>query len=53
MSYQVEVLPVTAHPLYDTRESGKTHTPFSLERALCTAIELGDEAAMDLSLIHI
>ena len=47
MSYQVEVLPVTAHPLYDTRESGKTHTPFSLERALCTAIELGDEAAMD------
>ena len=28
MSYQVEVLPVTAHPLYDTRESGKTHTPF-------------------------
>ena len=47
MSYQVEVLPVTAHPLYDTRESGKTHTPFALERALCTAIELGDEAAMD------
>ena len=47
MSYQVEVLPVTAHPLYDPRESGKTHTPFSLERALCTAIELGDEAAMD------
>lgn len=47
MSYQVEVLPATAHPLYDTRESGKTHTPFALERALCTAIELGDEAAMD------
>ena len=34
MSYQVEVLPATAHPLYDTRESGKTHTPFALERAL-------------------
>ena len=41
MSYQVEVLPATAHPLFDTRESGKTHTPFALERALWPLLSWG------------
>ena len=50
MKYKVEILPQTPNALFTQRESGLTHSPFSLELALYTALKNGDEAAMRLAM---
>ena len=46
MKYKVEILPQTPNALFTQRENGLTHSPFSLELALYTALKNGDEASM-------
>lgn len=50
MKYKVEILPQTPNALFTQRENGLTHSPFSLEFALYTALKNGDEAAMRLAM---
>ena len=50
MKYKVEILPQTPNALFTQRENGLTHSPFSLELALYTALKNGDEASMRLAM---
>ena len=50
MKYKVEILPQSPNALFTQRENGLTHSPFSLELALYTALKNGDEAAMRLAM---
>lgn len=46
MKYKVKVLPPSADALFTQREDGMTHSPFSLELPLYTALKNGDEPAL-------
>lgn len=46
MKYKVEILPPSPDALFAQRENGVTHSAFSLELALYTALQNGDEAAL-------
>ena len=46
MKYQVKILPPSPDALFAQREDGLTHSAFSLELSLYTALRDGDEAAL-------